>query len=347
MTRVPFTFPWPTACTPARQPAAGALPAASTRGGVPQFRRDAAPTPQRAGARLPAAPWPATPASSRSAAPRRRRGRPSPARLPAPGPASGRGQPAPVGGARRGGRGMAASLFPRRALRLHHRPGRVAGQSARHRRSAPGRVSMPRRFASGRKGQAQESRLFPGGHGATMAELRGQAEASGDPVAAGILKAHLAILSTPLRRQDRLGASPRGGCRRRGHRKPRRVRRRHARSPSVYLRERARDIDDIAAAAGRNTGTGSARRRPRSPQAMHRSGRRPFPPPSPFPGPPSSGAVLVSSKSAHTSPSSWPAPLGNPCRRPCPSRRGRHRRPGELVVATPARAGSGAARPGR
>ncbi|MCU0277004.1 MAG: phosphoenolpyruvate--protein phosphotransferase, partial [Acidobacteria bacterium] len=111
-----------------------------------------------------------------------------------------------------------------------------------------GRAPLPRRFAAGRKDAKREAELFREARRQVEAELRSRAERSGDAVAAGILKAQLAILRDPTfgeQVSNRIvkGKLPAGAA----------IEKTAAgfaalmqRSPSAYLRERAADLRDIA-----------------------------------------------------------------------------------------------------
>ncbi|MBN2345926.1 MAG: phosphoenolpyruvate--protein phosphotransferase [Candidatus Aminicenantes bacterium] len=112
--------------------------------------------------------------------------------------------------------------------------------------------SLPKNYAAGRKDAAEERRLFRSALEKAQGELRLQAAGAPDGVAAAVMKAHLSILCDPgFGRQvedlitgenlaagkaiARTAAAFSGALRR---------------SPSAYMRERAGDLEDIAAQLG-------------------------------------------------------------------------------------------------
>jgi phosphoenolpyruvate-protein phosphotransferase len=111
-----------------------------------------------------------------------------------------------------------------------------------------GSLSLPRRFAAGEANAKKELRLFRAACREVAADLRRNAAAARDRNAAGILRAHLAMVSDPGF-QERIakwirGRNPAGQA---IGKAVARLRRDLLGSRSAVLRERTADLDDLAA----------------------------------------------------------------------------------------------------
>ena len=115
-----------------------------------------------------------------------------------------------------------------------------------------GAPNLPARFAAASKDPRRERHLFREALEKARLELRRQAQVADNAVGAGILKAQLAILCDPRfwGRIDGLIANQKMPAGTAIHKTAAAFADVMRRSPSAYLRERANDLDDIAALLG-------------------------------------------------------------------------------------------------